>query len=58
MEMCFGEAAGSKHSKSSSTERYHCNPIMDALGLERSARRPATGYHSWLFVCALRRITL
>lgn len=44
--------------RAESPERYHCNPIMDASGLEGIAPRPATGYHSWLFVCALRRITL
>ena len=44
--------------RAGSPERYHCNPIMDASGLERIAPRPATGYHSRLFVCSLRRITL
>lgn len=44
--------------RAGSPERYHSNPIMDASGLERIAPRPATGYHSRLFVCALRRITL
>lgn len=36
--------------KADSPECYHCNPIMDALGLDRIASRPAAGYHSWLFV--------
>lgn len=37
--------------RAESPERYHCNPIMDASGPERRAPRPATGFHSWLFVC-------
>lgn len=44
--------------RAGSPEHYHCNPILDALRPERSAPRSATGFHSWLFVHGLHRITL